>query len=107
MYKVLVPSILKVLIFLLVTPLLFSCEEKVYNQNVCEELSMKTFKGFPRETKEFQENCKNIKVKYTKSLCQKALESMILGASKELLTKKYGAKVMGCFSQNDLKKFGH
>jgi hypothetical protein len=89
------------------TLLLFaSCEDKKYTQKVCEELSMKAYKGFPQETKEFNDNCKHIKVKYTKAKCQKALQSMILGASEKSLISQYGKNVMSCFSKNDLKKFG-
>ncbi len=102
-------SLIKKIVPILILPMLFfiSCEEKKYTQEICEELSMKKFKGFPRDTKEFNDNCKHIKVKYTKSVCQSALESMILGAKKDFLIKKFGADVMGCFSKNDLKKFGN
>lgn len=95
----------KLLIVLL--PLLFiSCDKKIYNTEVCNDLSMATFKGLPKESREFLKNCTSINITYTKKLCEVALQNLILGNSEEQLKKVHGNKVMSCFTLNDLKVFG-
>jgi hypothetical protein len=86
---------------------LSSCSKKNYTQDDCEELSMKKFKGYQRESHLFDKNCKSFTIHYSKMRCQKALKEMILGSSLEQLKKKHGSKVDQCFTDNDLQKFGN
>ena len=83
---------------------LVSCWES-YDQQKCEELSMKAYKGFPREAHDFQKNCVGVKNEYPVAVCQRALEKLILGHGEKKLQQEFGPKIMGCFSNNDLKKF--
>jgi hypothetical protein len=82
-----------------------SCSKKVYTQSDCEELSMKKFKGYQRESHIFDNNCKKFDIHYTSSRCQKALKDMILGSSLKSLKATYGPKIDQCFTENDLNKF--
>ncbi|MCP4915213.1 MAG: hypothetical protein GY909_18985 [Oligoflexia bacterium] len=71
----------------------------------CEELSMKAFRGLPKESKRFKDHCSKKKLHYSKERCHKALQGLMLGHPQELLEKTYGEKIMGCFNQGDLEKF--
>ncbi len=82
-----------------------SCTQGEKSQDECEDLSLASFRGNPTAAASFQESCQSYPLHYTKDLCQKALVDLIYTANKEFLEKKYGAKVMGCFTQNDLDKF--
>lgn len=80
-------------------------EQKVYHQEVCEDLSMKTYRGLPRPSKDFKDNCDAFKLTYHQEHCQKALQYLMLGADELRLKKKYGVKIMGCFNKSDLDRF--
>ncbi len=72
----------------------------------CQMLSMESYKGSPTATAKFKEKCQGRNnLYYTKELCQKALQTLIITGSRRALKKKYGSKIMNCFTQNDLKKF--
>ena len=88
-------------IFLL---LLLGCQ-KEYDQETCNQLSMKAFKGSPRHAAEFKNNCQNVDVTYTKEICQKALNDLIISSDLESVKKTYGENVVGCFTENDLRAF--
>ena len=81
--------------------LIFSCTQRID----CENLSMKKFKGFPRAAHKFDQECKGIDVKYTSELCQKALVDLIVFKNTKKVVARFGAPVMGCFTQSDLKRF--
>ena len=90
---------LKSLIFVF----LISCNS---NEDLdCEALSMKTFRGFPRDAHKFKEYCQNKNVYYTQALCKKALNKLILSASEKDLKAEFGARVMECFNESDIEKF--
>lgn len=92
--------------FLLILVLLVSsCSKKVYTQDDCEELSMKKFKGYQRDSHLFDKNCMSFDIHYNKARCQKALKDMILGSSLEKLRAQNGPKIDSCFTENDLNKF--
>lgn len=91
--------------FFVALSLLCSCSNKVYNSDTCDDLSMKSFKGFPKEANEFKTNCKDIEIFYTHELCQQALQKLVMGEPISKLKKDFGEKIDGCFSENDLKKF--
>lgn len=71
----------------------------------CESLSMRTFRGFPRDAHKFQKHCKDKPVYYTQELCKKALRKLILSSSEKELKKEFGERVMECFNQSDIEKF--
>lgn len=86
--------------------LICACQpDKEYNTESCNLLSMKSFKGLPKEALEFKENCKNIAITYTKERCQKALTDLMLSGNQKYIEKTYGPKIFNCFTENDLKKF--
>ena len=92
--------------YLTIILLTLSCtEEKIYNQEVCNDLSMKFFRGLPKPSKEFKDKCKNYKIDYDQKKCQLALQSMMLGSNEESLKKKFGDRIMGCFNQGDRERF--
>jgi len=81
-----------------------SCE-KPYSQNDCELLSMKSYKGIPQASADFAKHCQKYKIKYTHELCQQALNDLIKATSLNIIKKKYGDAVIGCFTENDLSNF--
>lgn len=98
--------IYKISLYLTISLSIFSCtEEKIYNQEVCEDLSMSFYRGLPKPSKDFKDNCQKFKVKYDQKRCQSALEAMMLGSNTEKLKKKFGDKIMGCFNQQDKERF--
>jgi len=83
-----------------------SCiEKKNYSAELCEELSMKFFRGLPKPSKEFKDNCGKYKLNYTQEKCKKALQDLMLGTNQVALEKKHGSKIMGCFNKGDLERF--
>jgi hypothetical protein len=93
-------------LYLTILLLTFSCtEEKIYNQEVCNDLSMKYFRGLPKPSKDFKDNCSKFKIEYDQKKCQSALQAMMLGSREESLKKKFGDKIMGCFNRGDIQKF--
>jgi len=78
---------------------------KTYDSAICDDLSMKTYKGFPNEAYELKRNCQGIKITYTKALCQKAFQKLILSGDEALVKNIYGAKIMTCFTNYDKEKF--
>ena len=95
------------LIFPIIIPLFLisSCQKEIYNTEKCNELSQKSFKGMPKAAKSFQDHCQGVSIKYTKELCQKALNDLILSGDYSGVLKKYGKHIAGCFTENDIKKF--
>ncbi|OFZ27543.1 MAG: hypothetical protein A2381_18750 [Bdellovibrionales bacterium RIFOXYB1_FULL_37_110] len=89
---------------LLLVLLVIGCEKK-YSQNDCELLSMKSYKGIPSASADFSKYCLKYKIKYTHELCQLALNDLVKTSSLNLIQKKYGDTVIGCFTDNDLSNF--
>ncbi len=80
-------------------------EKKVYTAELCEDLSMKFFRGLPKPSKEFKDNCGNFELTYNQDKCKKALQDLMLGTNQNALEKKHGSKIMGCFNKGDLDRF--
>jgi len=66
---------------------------------------MQRYKGIPQAATDFKKYCSGREIKYTSIVCQKALQDLILVPNRAELEKKYGDKVFGCFTENDLEKF--
>ena len=66
---------------------------------------MKAYKGFPQAITNFKRDCQEYNVKFTAQVCQAALQDLIFMGDVDKVQKKYGKDVIGCFTQNDLKKF--
>jgi hypothetical protein len=93
-------------LYLTIRLLTISCtEEKVYNEEICNDLSMKFYRGLPKPSKQFKDNCKKYKIQYDQKKCQSALEAMMLGTKQKKLQEKFGDRIMGCFNQGDLDRF--
>ena len=84
---------------------LLGCQKKVYDAKTCEELSIRAFKGWPRDAKEYNDNCKGIEITFTKEKCQKVLNHFILNGNLEILKKEFGEKASKCLTSGDLEKF--
>lgn len=83
-----------------------SCKEDVtYTKELCDDLSMKFFRGLPKPSKQFKDNCGKFKLTYTQEKCKLALQDLMLGGDETRLKKKHGDKIMGCFNQGDLDRF--
>lgn len=93
-----------VIFFILMATLVNSCRG-VYTQDSCEELSMKAYKGFPQAAHKLKKYCSNYQLKYSSDTCQKALVQLTMGTNEKLLKESFGAKIMGCFTKNDLRNF--
>ena len=89
---------------LILTSLLLSCNAK-YDAEACNVLSMKRFKGVPTSKKEFEENCKDFKIKYTAQVCQEALQGLMMSGDLKGVKEDFGAPIENCFSESDLKRF--
>ena len=96
---------IKLLLVLLSILTLTSCEKKIYTSEQCNKLSMESFKGMPKAANEFKKHCQNVEIKYTKELCQEALNKLIISGDYSGIVNKYGAPVAGCFTENDINKF--
>jgi len=95
----------KKITFLILLFLQVSCFGPTINQNYCEEMAMKAYRGWPKASYHFNKFCKKIPIKYSKSLCQKALVKLILGFKDLELKNMFGSKIMNCFTENDLNKW--
>ena len=85
---------------------LSSCmEKKIYDKNTCEKLAMQSFKGMPRAATDFKNNCMTIKIDVDYKLCQEVLSNLVLTGDVDYIVKRYGARLLGCVSDNDIKKF--
>ncbi len=84
--------------------ILASCTK--YDLEKCDDLSMKKYQGRPKESREYDDNCKD-KVDHpiTQTVCQKALEFLIISGSEDKIKKAFGPNIMGCFTGDDLKRF--
>ena len=91
---------------LILTLTLFSCSKTDFTKDECESLSMKKFKGYQRESNQFDNYCKKYDLHYTQQKCKKALNQLILGARLDKLESVHGTNISECFTKNDLKKFG-
>lgn len=86
----------------LLLTLTFSCKEE---KEDCETISMKCYQGWPRKCNELKKQCHNVKIKYTKELCQKAFNDLLLGREYKQILNVYGERVEGCFSDKEIKKY--
>lgn len=92
--------------FLILLLFYSSCiEKKTYTVEVCDELSMKFFRGLPKPSKEYKDNCGGFELTYTQEKCKKALQDLMLGTTSSKLKKKHGDKIMECFNEGDLNRF--
>ena len=66
---------------------------------------MKSYKGIPQASADFAKHCQKYKIKSTHELCQQALNDLINATSLNIIKKKYGDAIIGCFTENDLSKF--
>ena len=85
--------------------LITSCSEKAFDQEDCQELSFKMFKGFPKAAHQFNNHCTKKKIYISKEDCQKALASLMLSGSLKRVKEEYSDKVIGCFNQADIDRF--
>lgn len=81
-----------------------SCKQE-YNQEKCETLSLKSFKGVPTAAHKFNKNCSSFKIQYSKENCQQAFNQLALKGHTKGLKKKYGTRILECFSKSDRRKF--
>jgi len=85
--------------------ILFGCQKKVYDAKTCEDLSIRAFKGWPKDANEFKKNCQGIEITFTKEKCQEALNDFILNGNIEKLKSDFGEKAPDCLTNADKEKF--
>lgn len=85
--------------------LLVSCEKKILTPQECDQISMNAFKGMPKAAHDLKNQCQNVAIKYTREVCQEALNKLIMSGNYSGITEEYGAPIAGCFTENDLNKF--
>lgn len=85
--------------------LISACQKKVYNSVVCEDLSIRAFKGWPKALNEYKKNCQGIEITFTKQRCQEVLNNFVLIGDIDLIKSKYGERASECLTLSDLKKF--
>jgi len=97
--------IFKVLTFSFLLIATIACNKTEFTKKECEELSMKKYKGYQRESHQFDNYCKMYQIHYTSSRCQKALKKLILGTPLTKLKQLHGEDIDQCFTKNDIKHF--
>ena len=100
MYKILWKLCLMIILFSF-----FSACNKEYNEETCQQLLFRSYKGSPQANNEMIKNCQGIKLKYSKKDCQKALEKLIISGQLSSIKRSYGEDIKKCFSENDIKNF--
>ena len=91
---------------LILLALFSSCQpDKKLSIEECEELSFKSYKGFPKAANDLKKHCSDYRLKYTKEICQKAFKELIINGNEEYLKQKFGEKIINCFSEKEKKKF--
>ena len=82
-----------------------SCKKNL-SKYECEELSLRSFKGFPKASNDFKKNCTKYKItKFSHIECQKALTLLISTENIHIVKKKYSDRIINCFTKSDLEKF--
>ncbi len=96
---------MKIFSLLFMVFLFCACMSKNYTQEDCELLSMRAFKGLPKESKLFQDHCGGYVIKHDRAYCESVLKSLVLSGSKKAVTDQHGPEAIECLTQNDLKAF--
>ena len=84
---------------------LISCNKSEFSKDECEALSMKAYLGFPKASHNLKNYCQKYTLKYTKKVCQKSLEDLIVHGDESRLKGVFGRKIMGCFTKSDKRKW--
>ena len=84
----------------------YSCKNEVFDKNKCTDLLFKKYRNTLtlNKTKLFEKNCKNIPIDYSMAICQKAFGQFFLGVKENILKKRFGSKIMNCFSKSQIEK---
>lgn len=92
-------------IFLFIT-LVSSCMQNDKNYD-CEDLSMKYYRGLPKESHLYVKHCKKKEkeLKYSPEICKQALGTLMMSGSLKLVEEKFGKRAKGCFNKVDLERF--
>ncbi|MBT3984329.1 MAG: hypothetical protein HOE90_23440 [Bacteriovoracaceae bacterium] len=69
----------------------------------CQDYAFSSYKGFPRAANNYKTLCKEIKVSITPRDCGRAFEKIRKSGNLRLLKNNFGADVVNCFSEKDLK----
>jgi len=91
--------------FIILLSLVSCISGKDYSKEECETLSLESYRGSPKSAHLLKENCSEFKLKYTKDLCQKSFEALILNGNAQSLKQKFGDRVIECFDQRQKDKF--
>lgn len=91
--------------FIILISLVSCIGKKQYSKDECETLSLESYRGSPKSAHLLKENCSEYKLQYTKDLCQKSFEALILNGDPQRLKEKFGDRVIECFDQRQKDKF--
>lgn len=83
--------------------LISSCS--YYSPKMCESMAMKISQGNHTLTNQWQKYCKKLKTAISPKVCSKGFRDLVDHGNQEKLIKKFGPKIMGCFTKKDLKIF--
>ncbi len=96
---------MKVFWLISISFILFGCQKKVYDAKTCEDLSIRAFKGWPKDANEFKKNCQGVEITFTKEKCQEVLNDFIMNGNIDALKAKHGERASECLTNADLEKF--
>lgn len=82
-----------------------SCKKEAATVEQCEDWAMLSFQGKPFEAKRLKDECSQLNLKYSKDVCQKALQKFIMSGNQIVVQKEFGDRIMGCFTSDDIKRF--
>ncbi len=91
-------------LLVIIWPIIPSCQ--LSNDNIdCQALSYEKFKGKPTSAHTFDQSCKDVPIKHTQQICQKALEQLITSGDEQLLNNNFGEGILECFTKADLNLY--
>ncbi|MDD0851922.1 hypothetical protein HBN50_02390 [Halobacteriovorax sp. GB3] len=67
---------------------------------------MKDFRGLPNYGSEFKKNCQGKVLRYSRRTCQLAFNELVQGKKEQELIAKFGERIIQCFNERELNKYG-
>ena len=72
----------------------------------CQLAVFSSYKGSPKAANLLKTKCQDyLNLEYSHEKCQSSLVRLMAGDSEMQLKKQFGARIMECFTENDLARF--
>ena len=86
--------------------LITSCQNEKFDKKKCTNLLFQKYRNTLtlNKIKLFEKKCKNIAIDYSMKGCQKAFGQFFLGVEENTLKKRFGPKIMNCFTKSQINK---